>query len=145
MSNEQNTTPNWSGFSKEAENVLGEHFWKDFHNIMPKKMPPIDIIETESTGYILIELPGITAQEQVKMSFHGQNLLVEGEVPLLFADQEYKQVHTERFSGAFSRSIIIPFSFSPNQVSATYEQGIFILKIPKTTTHYDVKLHFSKK
>ncbi|WP_042346768.1 Hsp20/alpha crystallin family protein [Bacillus massiliigorillae] len=145
MSNNHNSMPDWEGLSKETENVLGDRFWTDFQKIMPKKTPPIDIVETETTGFIYIELPGITKKEHVKISFHGQNLIIEGNVPEPFPSEEHKIVHSERFLGAFKRSFIIPFSFSHNNVTASYENGIFILKIPKTETHFHVPFNISKK
>lgn len=145
MSNNDNSMPGWEGFSKETENVLGNRFWTDFQKIMPKKTPPIDIVENDTTGYIFIELPGITEKEHVKISFHGQNLIIEGNVPQPFSTDQHKIIHSERYIGAFRRSFVIPFSFSHQNVTANYENGIFILKIPKTETHFHVPFNISKK
>ena len=143
MSNEQNEFKGWEELPNETEKVLGESFWKDFQKIMPKKVPPIDLVENETTGFIYIELPGILTQKDVSLSFQGQHLIVEGHIPSPYQNKQI--LHSERYIGHFKRSIIIPFSFQANQIQATYENGIFSITIPKTNHSYNVQINIPPK
>ncbi|MGM9922937.1 MAG: Hsp20/alpha crystallin family protein [Bacillus sp. (in: firmicutes)] len=145
MSENQNSFQGWENFSKDTEKVLGDRFWTDFQKIMPKKTPPIDVVEDDATGYIFIELPGIHNRDNVQISFNGQNLIIEGNIPKPFNPENSKILHSERFIGPFKRTFIIPFAFLHNQVSANYENGIFIIKIPKTDKHFHVPFTLSQK
>ncbi|MGM9926863.1 MAG: Hsp20/alpha crystallin family protein [Bacillus sp. (in: firmicutes)] len=145
MHKEQNDFKGWDDFPKETEKVLGESFWNDFQKIMPKKTPPIDLLEDETHGYVCIELAGITNTENLSVSFNGQNLIIEGTIshPTIFDKSNI--LHSERYIGHFSRSIVLPFSFQPKHTKVTYENGLFILTIPKNNTTHHVSLTIPKK
>lgn len=135
---------NWEGFAKDTENVLGDKFWDDFQKIMPKKTPLIDILEDEDNGYIIIELPGLKSKDAVKASFHGQNLVIEGNVPQTFSSGNINVLHSERYIGYFKRSIIVPFSFLPQKIHANYENGILKIVVPKTKKNFNVPFTISQ-
>ncbi|MFS0781556.1 Hsp20/alpha crystallin family protein [Bacillus sp. 1P06AnD] len=139
MSNEQQKPFDWSKLSHESQAILGDDFWKDFEHIFPKKHPAIDIIETETHGYIFIDLPGIQKPEELSLAIKGQHLLIEGHISRPYKEDETNQLLTERFSGHIHRSVIIPFAIAPNQLKATYTNGVLEVAVPKSTGEYPIR------
>lgn len=145
MTNDQSNFKNFGDIQRDSEKVLGDHFWKDFTKMIPQKAPPIDIVEDGEKGYIFIELPGITSKDNITLSFQGQNLVIEGAIPKLYPDKDCRVLHQERITGHIKRSIVVPFPFQINTVSASYENGILLLTIDKTKEHFNIPFTISKK
>ncbi len=143
MANQSNESSNWHDFPKETEHVLGESFWKDIKKIMPKKFPAIDLAEDQTTGYIFIELPGISNNNDITVSFQGQHLIIEGQIPILFQNKQL--IQNERYTGYFKRSIIIPFPYQANKIQSKYENGILFITVPKTNHSYNVQVNIPSK
>ncbi|WP_108671488.1 Hsp20/alpha crystallin family protein [Peribacillus acanthi] len=140
-----NNHQDWESLQKKAENVLGEHFWADFQKIMPKKYPSMDLYETSEFGFILIEIPGILKPQDVNIYFTGQTLTIEGQVPYPYGVSPEKLLLSERHFGPFKRSMVIPFSFLPNPLDATYENGILTIRLKKKNDSHTVSFTIGPK
>jgi HSP20 family protein len=148
MTNEnqyENSHQNWDSLQKKAEQVLGDHFWTDFQKIMPKKYPSVDLFETSEYGFIHIELPGILNPQDVNISFSGQTLNIEGQVPYSYGVPHEKLLLSERHFGPFKRSLVIPFSFYPKPINATYENGILTISLKKKNDSHTVSFTIGPK
>ncbi|WP_163102718.1 Hsp20/alpha crystallin family protein [Peribacillus alkalitolerans] len=148
MTNENQNDSNhqeWESLQKKAEQVLGDHFWTDFQKIMPKKYPTIDLYETPEHGFIHIEIPGIHNPQDVNIHFTGQTLNIDGQVPFPYGVPQEKLLLSERHIGPFKRSLVIPFSFYPKPINATYENGILTIALKKKNNSHTVSFTIGPK
>ncbi len=97
--------------------------------------PVINVGETNDSVLVYIFAPGVEA-DKIDLSIEGNLLSISGERDASKAlkteniepERYYRQ---ERFSGKFTRVISLPESIDPNQVEATYQNGIIKVKIAK--------------
>jgi HSP20 family protein len=79
---------------------------------------------------ILLELPGVTA-EDVKLSLENNLLSIRGEKKQQ-AEERTERVHRyERSYGVFERSFALPTTVDSEKVSATFQNGILTVTVPK--------------
>lgn len=92
--------------------------------------PPINISETDQAIYLDAELPGV-CDEDVRVDLFGDRLTVHGEKACAHADAER---HLAECSfGTFSRTVRLPFSPRPEDVRATFEDGVLHVVLSKPT------------
>ncbi len=97
--------------------------------------PVINIGETNDNILVYIFAPGVDL-EKIDLSIEGNLLSISGErdaskalkVEKVEPERFYRQ---ERFSGRFTRVVSLPESIDPNQVEASYQNGIIKVKIAK--------------
>lgn len=92
--------------------------------------PAVDIYETPETIQMTFEIPGVN-QQDIKVNLENNLLTVTGERRLEHEDRREGYHRVERSYGAFSRSFTLPSTIDPNQVNATFEQGLLRLTLPK--------------
>jgi HSP20 family protein len=92
--------------------------------------PAADVAETEKFYTVTMELPGID-MKKVDVSFSDGVLTVKGEKSK--ESQEGECCHfSERYSGAFERSMKIPGSVDRDKIDATYRDGVLKLTLQKS-------------
>ncbi|QEH33212.1 Spore protein SP21 [Aquisphaera giovannonii] len=92
--------------------------------------PPINVHD-EGEGYVLTaQLPGVCADE-VELTITGETLTMRGERkrPEGVKDDSYRR--QERLVGRWSRTITLPDRVDSTQVTASFSNGILIVRIPK--------------
>jgi HSP20 family protein len=77
----------------------------------------------------VIELPGMR-KEDIDISLHDGTLTISGERKREINNGETAQ-RTERYVGTFRRSITLPTRVDAGKVSATYQDGILKVTLPK--------------
>lgn len=93
-------------------------------------MPPVDILEEADSVRIMAELPGVRP-ENVKISVEGNVLTIRGEKQQT-AETRTERVHRyERTYGTFERSFTVPESVDIERISASYENGVLTVTLPK--------------
>ncbi|WP_261131298.1 Hsp20/alpha crystallin family protein [Bacillus sp. Marseille-Q3570] len=122
---------NWSKFSNEVDNVLGEDFWNDLHHVIPKRGPSYDMYETDTEGIIIFELPGLQSINEIKIKQHGTHLILQGKIDYHYPVQQDQLIHNERFTGKFKRSVTVPFHYTPEKINARYKNGLLEIRIQK--------------
>ncbi len=91
--------------------------------------PSCDIIESEDSTTIYIDLPGMNP-EDVEISTENGTLVVKGE-------RKTENVvggnfnRSERIFGRFVRTWSVPASLDVGKVEASYEKGVLAIKLPK--------------
>ena len=91
---------------------------------------PCDIFENASTVKIVAEIPGVRS-EDVKLSLENNLLTIRGE-KRQEAEERNERVHRyERSYGSFERSFALPQTVDPDQIKATYENGVLTVTLPK--------------
>jgi HSP20 family protein len=124
-----NPLKNWNTFHAEAGKVLGDEFWQDFADIIPKTGPRIDIYYTSNTVVVIAEIPGLNQPDQIGINLKGQTLVIEGDIPRPYPATENQIVQKERYFGSFSRSLPMPKPVSEKGIRAKYSQGLLIIEL----------------
>jgi len=92
--------------------------------------PAIDVFEDTDNVIVKAELPGMK-KEDIEVSMHEGVLSISGERK---NESEHKDAHTfrsERFIGAFQRSVTLPSAVKDDAVQAQYKDGILTVTLPK--------------
>ncbi len=91
--------------------------------------PAVDIFEDESAFHASIEMPGVDKNE-IRVSCSGGNVTINADVARS-SHEEGHWIQHERRTGTYVRSIAFRDQIQTDQISATYEDGILRLTIPK--------------
>lgn len=93
--------------------------------------PPVDIIETGDNIVVNIDVPGMR-QEDIEVELTGDTLSIAGERKIGDTTARRPEWHVlERPYGPFSRSFTFAVPIDQNNVSASYENGVLSIKVPK--------------
>lgn len=93
--------------------------------------PRMDLIETEDAYRLHLDMPGMS-REELNISYKDNELVVSGErtSPRTHEDEEF--VRVERSFGQFRRSFTLPRTVDAENISATYDNGVLTVTVPKT-------------
>ena len=93
--------------------------------------PPLDIVETESSVEVLLDLPGV-APAQVDVVFSRNVLLISGEKsPAVPEDGDAAYHVAERAFGRFARAIGLEGAFDAGKAVATLAAGELRVVLPR--------------
>lgn len=123
---------NWDAFNKNVDDVLGEDFWNDIQEVLPRRGPTYDLFDLDEKVVLMIDLPGLTKKDRLELTQEGKCLLIEGELASRPADWQENIIHGERLYGDFRRSIQIPFTFGTEDIQANFHNGVLLVSIRKS-------------
>lgn len=92
--------------------------------------PAIDVHQTADEIIVSASLPGLKADD-VDITITGQTLSIRGEFK---ADEKVERdayLYRERRYGTFHRQVELPVRVQGDAATATFEDGILTLKVPK--------------
>lgn len=92
--------------------------------------PPVDVYETADAILVTAELPGLSA-DKVEVEFDDHVLSIRGERPFVESSEEGRYHHLERTYGAFARAVSLPTGVRPDQITATFTDGVLHVRVPK--------------
>ena len=92
--------------------------------------PRVDVFEQKGTLVIQAELPGVK-KEDLSVEIDQGNLIIRGKREAQHEVKEEDYYRTERSYGSFYRSIPLPFDVEPDQVNATFVDGVLEIRIPE--------------
>jgi HSP20 family protein len=103
--------------------------------------PALNVWSNGEGAVVVAELPGVSP-DQVELSVVSNTLEIKGErkegslQPIVSAGKEnekgLKCLRRERGSGAFSRSIELPFAIQSEAVTAEYRNGLLTVTLPRS-------------
>ena len=90
----------------------------------------VDIREDENSIVVKADVPGME-QKDINVNVDNGMLTISGE--RTFSDEEHKDKYhrVERAYGRFSRSFQMPNTTDPENISATYKNGVLEVTLPK--------------
>jgi HSP20 family protein len=94
-------------------------------------MPKMDIFEKEDKFVVKAELPGIKA-EDIDISVTGDMLTIKAEKKSESEVKEENYYRREASYGSFARSIRLPSSVNVDKITASCEDGVLEIDLPKT-------------
>jgi HSP20 family protein len=132
-----NSTPwlaldRWSNLRDELNSFFDLPFWSGFGRtgqLFTGWSPALDLYESGDHFVAFVELPGMR-KDVIDISLHDGTLTISGERKRESNNGETSQ-RTERYVGTFRRSIALPTRVDPSKVSATYQDGILKVTLPK--------------
>ncbi|PTX49353.1 HSP20 family protein [Melghirimyces profundicolus] len=132
-------SPDWVHIPEKVKEV-----WKKLDPSSPKRVPSIDIYETEEEGVITAELPGLRSSEDVQITLDSLHLTLEGRIPCPYPCPKESLIVNERYFGRFKRTVRIPFNYSSDSIEARYKSGILEIHLSKRTEKNRVTLRFDE-
>jgi HSP20 family protein len=93
-------------------------------------IPAMDLVETDEHFVLKADLPGL-AESDVNLEVEGNVLTISGERKAEHEDKGEGYVRVERSYGAFRRSLTLPEGVDPEAVTASFDQGVLEVRIPK--------------
>ena len=92
--------------------------------------PAVDVEETPEAYVFRADLPGVDSKH-VKVTVSGDTLTMRGERKREEKKNEGSLHRVERSYGAFERSFTLGVPVRPDQVKATYKDGVLEIRVPK--------------
>ena len=123
----QYTYPNYRAFAPAAiglENEISRLLSSAACGFNGDGRIPVALSEDQANAYVRAELPGVNRDDiQVELTDGTLTLTAARKTPVTEDQPEQ--------SASFSRSLSIPAEVSADQVSATYENGVLTVTLPK--------------
>jgi HSP20 family protein len=88
--------------------------------------PHVDVRENDSQFKVYAELPGLEEQD-VEVTFADGVVTLKGEKRM----EEENALYSERWSGAFERQIVLGDDVDPDNVKATFKNGVLTVILAK--------------
>ena len=126
------TLDRWSSLRDELSSFFDMPFWSSFGRtgqLFTGWSPALDLYESGDHFVAVVELPGMR-KEDIEISLHDGTLTISGERKRESTNGE-KAERTEGYVGVFRRSIALPTRVDATKVSATYQEGILKVTLPK--------------
>jgi HSP20 family protein len=93
-------------------------------------MPDMDLFEREGNLVVRADIPGMK-REDLEVKIEGETLVVHGYREEKEQAKEKDYHHSERRTGAFTRTVALPDGFNPEAIEATCKDGVLEVTIPK--------------
>jgi HSP20 family protein len=92
--------------------------------------PAVDITDEKDKLLVKADIPGMS-KDQIEVSVHNDVLTIKGEKKQEKETKEKDYVRTERFYGAFNRTLSLPTEVDGDKVKAIYKEGVLEIMLPK--------------
>ncbi|MGI6065029.1 MAG: Hsp20/alpha crystallin family protein [Bacillota bacterium] len=118
---------------ENMQRELNRFFTNDF---IPGKfgqqygIPNVDIYKTDNEIVASCDIPGIEKKEDINIDIDNNVLTISGTIKRVNEIKEEHIHRQERFIGRFQRSITLPSPVSPENVKATYKNGVLEIRMP---------------
>ena len=128
LRNYRNPLSEWERMARNMDQAMRSFLGEDA-GISSGVYPPVNISEDEGALYVRAELPGVPAKD-IDVSVEGDNLILRGE-RRIESSQEVNYHRRERTAGTFRRIMSLPLRVDPKKVSATVQNGVLTIVLPK--------------
>ncbi len=119
-------------------NHVFEEFWHKVENGWTGRRdavdifgPSTDVIETDKSVDVSIELPGMT-QDDIDISLSHDTMTIRGEKKIEHEEKRKGVYMSERSYGSFYRTVPLPAGVDADKADATFKNGVLTVKLPKT-------------
>ncbi len=122
-----------SSIQNELNRLFGRTFTPEGGEGTPPDVawvPPVDIGETRDRFVLFVELPGV-AGDDVDISVEDGVLTLAGRRGFYGGVKEDQFHRVERSFGTFARNISLPQTADVERISASFDQGVLTIEIPK--------------
>jgi HSP20 family protein len=95
------------------------------------KVPPVDVFEEGDTLVVKAEMPGMK-KEEIEVTLTGDLLTLSGKKEKEEKVERKDYHRLERSTGAFTRSLELPYEVKLDEVKATFKEGVLEIRAPKS-------------
>ena len=126
-----------------GENLFDDFFSDPFGMMVPQGRDPLygkhaknlmktDVRETDESYELDVDLPGFT-KDEISVELKNGYLTIQAAKGLDKdqSDKKGKYIRQERYAGACSRTFYVGEGIQPEDVTASFENGILQLSVPK--------------
>lgn len=92
--------------------------------------PPLNMWASEHDVVLTAELPGVNPDD-LDISVVGDTVTLSGRREPDATGEETRYHRHERWHGAFTRTVQLPFRIDVNQVDANFRKGVLMLTLPR--------------
>jgi HSP20 family protein len=92
--------------------------------------PPSDIIETNDTIILKIDLPAVK-KEDIEIGIEGESIDILAKFEEESEDEDTNYIQKERSYGETKRTIKLPTEIKIREVSAKFQDSVLTIKLPK--------------
>lgn len=136
----------WSPFFDQFDN--SDAFFKEASSLVPSNhglIPPVDMYDSEDKVVVETPLPGADTKN-VSVEIENGILTIKGSSERKTEVDEKNYYRKEIRSGQIFRQIALPANVDDKAASATYENGILKVQIPKLsdTSSKSIKIDVKK-
>jgi HSP20 family protein len=93
-------------------------------------LPAVDVFDNKDSVVVKAELAGMDPDD-IQIEVEDNVLTVKGERKFEEKVDDERYYRVERRYGSFQRSLALPQGVKPDDISASYEDGILIVTVPK--------------
>ena len=128
--------PSRSSAAHVAFPVALDRLFEDFMSPAPMRpdwaslSPAVDVVETADAYVFRADLPGLDSKD-VKVTISGDTLSLRGERKREEKQSEGTLHRVERSYGSFERAFTLGMPVRPDQVKASYRDGVLEIHVPK--------------
>jgi HSP20 family protein len=79
---------------------------------------------------VVVEIPGLTSQEELSLTLNGLHLEIEGHLVRHYIKAEEQLLLSERINGRFKRTIELPPDCALEAIQADYQNGLLYVRLP---------------
>jgi len=97
------------------------------------EFPALNVAADDSEAVLTAELPGVDPAD-LEVTVHGAMVTIKGvrgAAPVAEGEQYHRR---ERETGAFSRSLELPYNLDPDKVQASLKHGVLTVVLPRAET-----------
>lgn len=95
-----------------------------------RRFPRVDVIRLEGEGYrVFVDLPGVQKEELEVTTMGGEITVAGRRLPNEIPD-DADVLRSERGHGSFRRSVRLPADARGDEVRATLEDGVLVIRVP---------------
>lgn len=105
-------------------------FFDEFFNDSYFKVPAVNIVEDDQKFNLELSVPGFK-KEDFKINLENNVITISGEISENNVKEEKNYTRREFTHQNFSRSFNLPENTNINEITASYENGILNIVIPK--------------
>jgi len=116
-------------------NLVDEFFNRSIGDIVGSDFvmthPSVNIIETADNYKVKVAAPGLEKSD-FKLNIENDHLTITSEKEASVEEKEDKKITRREFNySSFKRSFFLPDTVDKTQISASYNEGILVISIPK--------------
>ncbi|NIT55719.1 MAG: Hsp20 family protein [Aliifodinibius sp.] len=122
----RNRNTNTLRFSDMLDEMMEDAFSRSKGTFIPE----LNVYETDKEFEITVALPGMS-KDDINIGFENNTITISGERKLAEEDDtKYHRIES-RF-GKFERSLPLPNVIDEENISATYDNGVLTITVPKS-------------
>ncbi len=119
-----------SEMNRLFDNFLGSPLAEKAFKSAQRSFPAVNVWEDEAFYFVEAECPGCKI-DSLDVSVRGEELTIKG-TRTAADNPSNSQLHrSERGTGAFSRTLMLPNEVEANKVEASLKHGVLTIKMPK--------------